>query len=376
MTTAASAAPPCPPLFLPRGQLQLLLDALERAGFRCVGPRLKDGAVIYDALAGTSDLPAGLRDAQGPGRYRVSQAGDARAFAWANGPQALKPWLFAPREVLWRVERGADGELAFAPVLPAVQPLAVIGVRACDLAALALQDRHFLHGAFPDPSYARRRDELFLVAVNCAHPAATCFCVSTGDGPAAATGFDLALDELDEGFVTQCGSERARALLAGLDLLAATAPQVAAAQRQTERAIQAQTRRLPGRNLRDALFANLDHPRWTEVAERCLSCGNCTAVCPTCFCHGEPEAPSLDGASSEHLREWGSCFTKGHSYIHGLTVRPDTRTRYRQWLVHKLGAWHDQFGRSGCVGCGRCISWCPTGIDLTEEAAAICGSAP
>lgn len=369
MTTPVSV----PPLFLPRAQLQHLLDALARAGFRCIGPQLRDGAVVYDTLSSARALPAGLRDYQAPGAYSVSDGGDARSFAWANGPQALKPWLFAPRETLWRAERGADGALAFVPVLPGGPPLAVVGVRACDLAALALQDQQFLHGAFPDPYYARRREELFLVAVNCSHPAATCFCASTGDGPSARAGFDLALDELDDGFVARCGSERARALLAGLDLVAASPAQLDAARRQTERATQAQTRRLPGPNLRDALFANLEHPRWAEVAGRCLACGNCTSVCPTCFCHAEPEVPDLDGARSDHAREWDSCFTRGHSYLHGLTVRPDTRTRYRQWLVHKLGAWHDQFGRSGCVGCGRCITWCPTGIDLTVEAAAICG---
>jgi ferredoxin len=137
-------------------------------------------------------------------------------------------------------------------------------------------------------------------------------------------------------------------------------------------AAQRQSRRILSRNLRDPLFANLEHPRWDEVAERCLSCGNCVAVCPTCFCHAEREQPALDGQTSEHVRQWDTCYSVGHSYLHGFLVRPDTRTRYRQWLTHKLGGWHDQYGRSGCVGCGRCITWCPVGIDITEEAAAVC----
>jgi ferredoxin len=363
-------------MFLPHDRLQDMLNALRRAGYLCIGPQLRGGAILYDCLDSADDLPLGITDAQAPGQYRTSAADTHRRFAWANGPQALKPFLFTPREVLWRAARRPDGRLDFDTAQQDPQALAVIGARACDLAALALQDKHFIHGAYPDPGYARRREGLFVVAVHCSHPANTCFCASTGDGPRATTGFDIALAELDDGFVAEAGSEHGTALLIGLNLEQAKPAQVAAAGAQSERAAELQQRALPGRNLQARLFANLEHARWNEVAERCLSCGNCTSVCPTCFCYSEIEAPRLDGVQSEHLREWDSCFTRGHSYIHGVTVRPDTRTRYRQWLTHKLGSWHAQYGRSGCVGCGRCITWCPVGIDITEEATAICGPAP
>jgi sulfhydrogenase subunit beta (sulfur reductase) len=362
-----------PPRYLPRDGFQSLLDGLRQAGYRCVGPQIKEGAIVYDRLHSVAELPRGINDRQIPGAYRLEQNDGRRWFAWANGPQALKPLTFAPRENMWRAERDANGRIRFAATVPVSPPLAVIGVRACDLAALRIQDKVFLQGPHPDPYYAARRQNLFIVAVNCSHPAATCFCASTGDGPSATHSFDIALGELDDGFVVVVGSAIGGAVLAGLALGPATAEQRRAAERQAEHAARIQTRTLPGRNLRDALFANLEHPRWDEVAERCLSCGNCTSVCPTCFCHAENEQPRLDGTSSEHVREWDSCFTQGHSHIHGLTIRPDTRSRYRQWLTHKLGSWHDQFDSSGCVGCGRCIAWCPVGIDITEETAAVCG---
>jgi len=360
--------------FLPRDGLQQLIDALRAAGMRCVGPQVRDGTIVYDTLAGSQHLPAGMQDLQGPGSYTLRRTAAARQFAWANGPQALKPLLFAPRESLWRVVRGAEGKLEFRAVLPEVQPIAVIGVRACDLAALVLQDQHFLTGSYRDPYYAQRREALFLIAVGCSHPASTCFCASTGDGPRPGHSFDILLEELDDGFVAQPGSPRGGEILASLRLDPAGGDQQRAVLEESRRAASAQTRGLPSRNLRAALFANLDHERWGEVAQRCLSCSNCTSVCPTCFCHSEHEVAALGGGDSEHLREWDSCFTRGHSYIHGFTVRPDTRARYRQWLVHKLGSWHDQFGRSGCTGCGRCIAWCPVGIDITEEARAVCES--
>jgi len=135
-------------------------------------------------------------------------------------------------------------------------------------------------------------------------------------------------------------------------------------------------RRLDTSDLPELLLDNLDHPQWDEVAERCLSCTNCTMVCPTCFCSDVQDVSSLTGEENERVRVWDSCFNPDFSHVHGGNLRPNIRARYRQWLTHKLGAWHGQFGMSGCVGCGRCITWCPVGIDLTAEVAAIRGEVP
>ncbi len=361
--------------FLPRARFGDLFDALRSSGYRCIGPQVRHGAILYQDIEGPEALPQGWRDHQEPAGYRLEQIDSARQFAWATGPQAIKPNLFAPRELLWSVQRDAKGELDFSPMMPTAEPLALIGVRACDLAALRLQDAHFLDTDQTDPHYRVRRERLFLIAVNCSHPAATCFCVSTGDGPDAERDCDLVLDELDDGFQVNSVSERGAALAAGLNLqpLPAESPRQIEQQRAHARSVQ--WRRLPGRDLRGLLDTTLDHERWAKVAGRCLSCGNCTSVCPTCFCHSQHDDAKLDGSGSVHYRQWDSCFTADHSYIHGITVRKDTRLRYRQWLTHKLAGWHDQFGRSGCVGCGRCITWCPVGIDLTEEIAALAGGA-
>ncbi len=362
--------------FLPLAQLPALVARLMALGYQCLGPVVEQGAVVMRALESPDDLPRGLQAEQAPGHYRLTSDPHKRYFAWANGPQAIKPLTFAPQESLWRVERDDAGGLQFAAVTPPVARQAIIGVRACDLAALALQDAHFLREGRRDPHYAQRREQLFLVAVQCAVPAATCFCASTGDGPTPTAGYDLALAELADGFVAAAGSDRGEAVLNALNLAPATAQQIEAARQQGQSAAAAQTRSLPSRNLRDSLMNQLEHPRWDDVAARCLACGNCTAVCPTCFCHAEADAPALDGATSRHERIWDSCFVEGHGHLHGFNVRPDIRTRYRQWLTHKLATWHDQFGRSGCVGCGRCIAWCPVGIDLTEEVAALTAGGP
>lgn len=346
--------------FLPRHRLQSLLDHLLQQGFEILAPQVRDGAILFRPTQHVDQLPRGVTQQQAPGHYRLQQGDSPRCFSWANGPQAIKPLTFTPQETLWRSELQADGSLRFHEAPVVTRATAVIGVRGCDLAALALQDRHFLE-RIEDPLYRQRRDSLLLIAVDCSHPADTCFCASTGDGPEAQTGFDLALTELAEGYRVRAGSVRGEGIMRALPLVASDAT---LRQEAIEQATQArcQQRSLPAFDPA-GLIHQSEHPAWDRVADACLSCGNCTSVCPSCFCHSEAEAPTLDGQQSEHQRQWDSCFSEGHSYIHGLHVRPDTRSRYKQWLTHKFGSWVEQYGRSGCTGCGRCISWCPVGID-------------
>ena len=360
-------------VYLPRARLAELLQTLQSQGYRCIGPQVRDGAIVYDQLDSVAQLPVGIRQQQSPGQYRLQQSDDDYVFSWANGPQAIKPLVFASEEVLWKCQVNDDNALSFSASEPDAQRIAFIGARPCDIAALYIHDRHFLQQEHRDPHYLARRQNLLLIAVNCTEPADTCFCASTGDGPRATYGFDLALTEMADGFLLENHSEQGQLITQGMDLQYATEHQLKDTEKLLQQAADQQQRSLPKGNLQKVLFDNLEHARWDDVAERCLSCGNCTAVCPTCFCHSEIDKPQLDGSSSQHVRQWDSCFSQGHSYIHGITIRADTRSRYRQWLTHKLGSWHEQYGRSGCVGCGRCISWCPVGIDLTEEVTAICG---
>ncbi len=358
--------------WLARPALQSLLDVLRNAGFDTIGPVVRDGVLGLAPIESIDALPIGLRDAQTPGRYEIESAGHAHCFDVVHGAMGLKPHLFPPRETLLQIEASpAERKLDARPVLPEERKLAVFGMRACDIAALAIHDRVLLGGTFPDPWYGTRRESLFVVAVSCTRSASVCFCTSAGTGPEPTEGFDVRLTELDEGFVLRTGSPTGEAIVSELALPPAAQSAIEAERAGLDDCAREMDRRLDFEGARDVLLGALEHPRWAETGERCLSCGSCTAVCPTCFCHDQRDEPSIDASSSQRVREWSSCFDTDHGRIHGLHVRARTRDRYRQWLVHKLSTWHDQFGTSGCVGCGRCITWCPVGIDLVEEVTAL-----
>lgn len=357
---------PAEPRILPKSQFQYLIDILHAQEYQVLGPVVRNDAITWETIQNTEDLPIGWRDHQQPGQYRLEHTEGSDVFGIVHGPESLKRQTFAPREQLLTIERKKPGFMVSSTPPPS-PPTAVIGVRACDLAGLAIQDHIFLNEQFPDPFYEARRKNLFLAAVNCTRAHDTCFCASMQTGPRAHIGYDLVLTESDSEFSIQAGTPEGQAILNALALSPASAEHLKEDDRRINVCAASQTRSIPQQQLPQALYDAHDHPRWDDVASRCLACTNCTMVCPTCFCHTVEETPDLSLQRSEHVRVWDSCFTSNHGYIHGKNFRPTIKDRYRMWLTHKVGSWIDQFGMSGCVGCGRCITWCPVGIDLTEE---------
>ena len=362
------------PYLIDISDLDDILKALRGDGFLVLGPVERDGAITCDTIEGVRDLPAGRGDEQEAGHYRLRERADGALFGTTLGPQSWKKFLHPPRLRLLRATRTAEGGFAVHDEEPPPK-MAFVGVRSCELAAIAIQDRVFLGGRHVDPAYAARRGNAFLLAVQCGQAGHTCFCASMGTGPRATEGFDLALTELVDPdrhrFVLEVGSPAGRHLVNRFSWAPADESALRAARQATARATAMMGRSMDAQGVGDLLARSGESPHWKEVADRCLGCANCTLVCPTCFCTTVEDLTDLSGATAERWRRWDSCFTQDFSYIHGGSVRASGESRYRQWITHKLSTWHDQFDVSGCVGCGRCITWCPAGIDLTAEAAAL-----
>ena len=349
-----------------RRDLDGLFDALADSGHTIVGPTLSERAIVFDEIRRVADLPIGWTDEQDGGRYRLRRREDQALFGYAVGPHSWKRYQLPPQVKLWEARVDPEGGLTQIASAPPDQPrYAFVGARSCDLHATGILERVIGPASAPP----------FIVAVQCGQAGGTCFCVSMRTGPVATSGFDLALTEVIDAaghrFVVEVGSD------AGAEVLAAVPHRAAGdADRSDAQAIHARTAGEMGRELdtsgiKELLYRNYEHPRWEDVADRCLTCGNCTMVCPTCFCTTVEDVTDLDGERVERHQQWDSCFTVDYSHIHGGAVRGSARSRYRQWMTHKLATWWDQFDSSGCVGCGRCITWCPVGIDITEEARAI-----
>ena len=353
---------------------QQLLAILNGRGYQVVGPTVRDSAIVYDTLTSVADLPVGYTDEQDAGTYRLKKRADEALFGYAVGPHSWKKLLHPPVLRLWQARREGNG-FQVIPENQEVPRLAFIGVRSCELHAIAIQDRVFTRPGYSDPTYQSRRNNLFIVAVNCAQAGGTCFCTSMHTGPKATDGFDLALTEVLETnrhyFVVEVGTELGAEILHEIPHVEASKHDIQLAQDIVASTAEHMGRSMDTTGIKDLLYSNLEHPRWENVASRCLTCTNCTMVCPTCFCTTVEDVTDLAGDHAERWRKWDSCFTMDFSYIFGGSIRSSTKSRYRQWMTHKLASWIDQFGTSGCVGCGRCITWCPVGIDITEEVRAI-----
>jgi len=359
---------------LQREHLDDLIGTVRNLGFRIIAPTLHDDAICLEEIASSSDLPCGVHDKQTPGAYRLKKSRDKALFGYNVSPHSWKNFLHIPAEEIAVAEKGKNGLAMNAPV-PVAPPTAFLGVRSCELAAMATQDTILMHGPYADANYIARRKATLVIAVNCGQAAENCFCVSMKTGPKVEAGYDLALTEVLSGdkhyFLVETGSDAGRRIAGKLPLKTATKEELAEAGAVWAKAASQVTKTVNTDGLPELLAAATENPHWDEVAARCLTCGACTMACPTCFCMTTEDSASLDGNRANRVRRLDSCFSIDFSYIHGGSIRQSVKSRYRQWLTHKLSSWVEQFGTFGCCGCGRCITWCPVGIDITAEAAAI-----
>jgi len=346
-----------------KGSITRLIRNLRDRGYTVVGPSLSEGVVRLMELTGPADLATGVVDVQAPGSYTLGRESPL-IFSSVNGPDSPKRDLHPAEVELSKLVESGDG-IEFVSAFQPGRRYAFLGIRPCDLKAVEVMDRTMLAPGFEDHVYSALRSDSIFIVVNCTRAGENCFCVSMGTGPGVESGYDVAITELPEKLLIDV-PERSTALFQGIELKPATEAELQTASEMVQRAREQMGRRIAERDPSKRMYAVMDSPEWGKVAERCLACGNCTMVCPTCFCNTIIDRTDLRDGSVSRVRVWDSCLSKDFVYSAGGNPRVQRMARYRQFVMHKFAYWPDEFGIYGCVGCGRCITWCPVGIDITE----------
>lgn len=356
--------------------LILLFNTLKES-YRVIGPKIKGRSIVFSEIE-FKDIPFGYKDHQGRGTYRLEKIDSNFLFTFSNGMDSLKRFLFPPKTEVFSFQINKKG-FHIRPLKKNDSALAFFGVRACDLTALKLYDRIFLKGITRDSNYDGIRSNIFIVALNCGIPSNNCFCSSMDSGPEVRDYFDISLTEIDRFFLIEGGSQKGKEFIKGLTLEDASSEDLIKKRDIIDLCKRDIKKNFNSQDISSLIYRNFEHPRWQETAKRDLECGNCTQVCPTCFCNSTYDRISLSEIkrypyiSGIRMRTWDSCFSRNFARVHGGNFRPSRRARYRHWVCHKMVYTKEQFGITGCVGCGRCITWCPAGIDITEEINALRG---
>ncbi|HUI22887.1 MAG TPA: 4Fe-4S dicluster domain-containing protein [Nitrososphaerales archaeon] len=348
---------------VPKGSITGLFRNLQNLGYTVVGPSLSEGVVRLRELTGPADLAAGVVDVQAPGRYSLGKEAPL-VFSSVNGPDSPKRYLHPADVELSRLIDGG-GCIESVSGFHSNRKYAFFGIRPCDLRAVGVMDRTMLMPGFEDRVYSALRNGAIFIVVNCTRAGENCFCASMGTGPGAESGYDVSITELPEVLLVDV-PKRSASLFQGIELKPATKAELRAGEEMVQRARDQMGRRIAEQDPSKQMYAAMDSPAWGRVAERCLSCGNCTMVCPTCFCNTVIDRNDLRDGSVSRVRVWDSCLSKDFVYSAGGNPRLQRMSRYRQFVMHKFAYWPDEFGTYGCVGCGRCITWCPVGIDIAE----------
>jgi ferredoxin len=318
---------------------------------------------LADALAGLSDYqvfaPAAVGDVL---RFKPVDDPASVSLEYDNTTVPPKELMFPQTETLFKYRLG---QTDIEPEVPdASAKRAVVGIRPCDALAYTIVDN--LYGwDFPDPYYQKRREATTLVGLACSDPCANCFCPSVGGAPASEKGLDALIFDLGDSYYVKTMTDKGEDFAKAAGLEAAGDAEAKAAAKQGEEALAKVQRSIDTAGIPEHLPELYDDKFWEQFSDRCLSCGICTFLCPTCHCFDIQD--ESEGFDARRARMWDTCmFAEYTRHTSGHNPRPTRKERTRNRISHKYSYFPEKFDVIACVGCGRCINNCPVNIDILD----------
>ena len=298
--------------------------------------------------------------------FRALKKGEEPLISYANARNAPKHFLFPQREEIMKY-RLTGRDMTFAGEEKGIEEAVLFGVRPCDARSFVLLDMLFNQEKYQDPGYIERREKTTVITLACVHPPyTTCFCAAVGGDPNSTAGADISLTDLGDSYLAEFMTpkgERFLRLWGGLQ--EADGAALAKKEAIVINAAKELGPQPPAGDIKPVLDRVFEHPFWETIHSRCLKCGTCTYLCPTCHCFDISD--ETKGSDGVRIRNWDSCMyplftvtTSGHN------PRPSQKERWRQRVMHKFKYYVDNFGAISCVGCGRCVMHCPVNIDIRK----------
>ena len=297
--------------------------------------------------------------------FKSLAPGEEPLLTFANTKNAPKGVFFPRTEVMIRYVRTPKGTVLKGVELEA-RDAVLFGVRPCDARSFVLLDLLFDQDKYKDPYYIAKREKATVVTLACTPvPYTACFCTSVGGGPVDGTGSDVLVTDIGDAYLVEFLTPKGERLVKYFGEAKATAEAENKKETAAKEAIEQIKSVIPAREVKPILDVSFDHPFWDTIHKRCLACGTCTYLCPTCHCFDISDEMKYD--DGRRLRNWDSCmfplFTKETS---GHNPRPTQKERWRQRVMHKFKYYVDNFNAVACVGCGRCVMYCPVNIDIRK----------
>ena len=298
--------------------------------------------------------------------FKALEKGMEPLVDYSNTRNAPKNFFFPKTETMMRYMRTERG-MELSGEEEEAKEAVLFGARPCDVRSFVLLDYLFDQEKYRDSYYIDKREKTTIISLACIHPPySTCFCTSVGGHPMSEEGADVLLTDIGDNYLAEFITPKGEKLLEKMgDLPAADGSADEKKKALSESAEKEIKSHIPGKEIKPWLDDNFEHPFWDTIHQSCLACGTCTYLCPTCHCFDISD--EVKGSDGKRIRTWDSCmywlFTKETS---GHNPRTSQKQRWRQRLMHKFKYFVDNFDEIACVGCGRCVRYCPVNIDIRK----------